>query len=555
MRKWVVVLSAVFASIWLVSPARGAGTAAKGDLWAIAKAKAPIHRYSTLFTAHDVRDRISTEKGLDEAVAWCKATGVTKVYIEVFRSNYQAERAALVRARDRFRREGFVVGGCVTTTNVGKRSTGWSLISCYTDPATQDRLERIFRYAAGLFDLVMIDDFWFTDCKCAQCRKAKGERSWSEFRCDLMSHLSRERIVKPAREVNPRVRIIVKFPEWYDLFHERGYDVVREPEIFDITWIGTETRDPDNPRWGRKPQYGAYWLALWADAFARGKLGGGWFDPLGTTPNTYVEQARQTILGLCRESMLFCYGALHRGTGPEDVAALRRELPQLLDLAEFVRGEKVRGVGTYKVPNSPPGGDNYIFNFVGMLGIPMTADIKYPADAPSLFLTGHDASDPSLEESLAASIERGTPILLTSNLRRALSEKMRKRVEASGNVRVLELDGKRTKRSSYGVLDSIRDLMNLPREKLDALRRPLLKPLGVEFSAPGKVSLYLYGREKVVVENFNDKTVEVRLAVAGAKNYKPAIVLPPSAKPKISPANGGAAIALPPRSLVALRVR
>ena len=32
------------------------------------------------------------------------------------------------------------------------------------------------------------------------------------------------------------------------------------------------------------------------------KCGGGWYDPSGTTEKTYVEQARQTILGGARES-------------------------------------------------------------------------------------------------------------------------------------------------------------------------------------------------------------------------------------------------------------
>ena len=32
----------------------------------------------------------------------------------------------------------------------------------------------------------MIDDFWFTDCECDECRKARGDQSWAEYRCDLM---------------------------------------------------------------------------------------------------------------------------------------------------------------------------------------------------------------------------------------------------------------------------------------------------------------------------------------------------------------------------------
>jgi hypothetical protein len=366
-----------------------------------------------------------------------------------------------------------------------------------------------------------------------------------------MARVSRENVIEPARAVNPEVKLIIKYPEWYDRFHDRGYGVMRQTDLFDITWIGTETRDPDNERWGKKPQYGAYWLARWTDAFSRGKLGGGWFDPLGTTPHTYVEQARQTILGQCRESMLFCYGALHRTHGPDDVAALRRELPGLLDLAAFALKQETRGVGTYKPPNSPPGEDWYIFNFIGMLGVPMTADIRFPADAPSLFLTSHALADPSFEEHLAAAIKQRKPILLTSGLAGRLPEKMRAQLKAP-QIHVLELKGDESGRSAYSVLDTVRDLMNLPRERVDALRKPLLEPLGIEFSAPSRVSLHLYGKDKAVVENFNDEPVDATLVASGTTGSVRAVVLPPDAGVKL--AAGGTKITLPPRSLVALKL-
>ena len=66
-----------------------------GGLWELAKAKQDIHRFSTLFTAQDVRDRLSSDEGIAAAIAWCRKTGVTKVYIEVFRDGYQAQREAL----------------------------------------------------------------------------------------------------------------------------------------------------------------------------------------------------------------------------------------------------------------------------------------------------------------------------------------------------------------------------------------------------------------------------------------------------------------------------
>jgi hypothetical protein len=52
-----------------------------------------------------------------------------------------------------------------------------------------------------------------------------------------MAHLSRERIRAPARRVNPQVRLIIKYPQWYDRFHERGDDVIRQTADFDRIWV------------------------------------------------------------------------------------------------------------------------------------------------------------------------------------------------------------------------------------------------------------------------------------------------------------------------------
>ena len=167
------------------------------DLWALARKEADMHRFSTLFTAQDVRRHLSTEEGINQAMDWCKKTAITKVYVEEYRDGYTAERTTLENARDKFKAAGFLVSGCVTTTKVGKPSTGWKdTISCYTDLATQAKIKDIFTYAAGMFDEIMIDDFWFTDCTCPECESARKARtvtvgdkkfpvpseSWSDYR-------------------------------------------------------------------------------------------------------------------------------------------------------------------------------------------------------------------------------------------------------------------------------------------------------------------------------------------------------------------------------------
>jgi hypothetical protein len=445
------------------------------------------------------------------AIDWCRKTAVTQVYVETFRDGYQAERAALQRAGERFRAAGIDVSGCVTTTQVGKSSTGWkNTISCYTDPATQAKLQSIFEYTAGLFDEIMIDDFWFTDCACPECdaaRRAKtvtiGEKTypvggdtWEDYRCELMVRLSRDRVLAPARRVNPKARLIIKYPQWYDNFHERGYEVVRETADFDRIWVGTETRDYQDRRWGGTPQYEAYFIMRWLGGLGGEKCGGGWYDPYGTTEQTYVEQARQTVLGGARESLLFCYGSLLENTGPKNVEALRANLPELFAVAEAVRRRPIVGIAAYKPPNSHPEKERRVFDFVGMLGLPLVPCHEFPARAPAAFFSVHSLKDSQLVPKLTAFIAAGKPVLLTDGL----SEQLAGKVDLSApNVHTLKVAG------------DPKSLLQWPQPELDALRESLLRPFHVSFRSPGQVALYLFRDGSWVVENFRDEAATVEL--------------------------------------------
>ena len=158
-----------------------------------------------------------------------------------------------------------------------------------------------------------------------------------------MVQLSRNRVLAAAKRVNPKATLIIKYPQWYDRFHERGYEVVRETADFDRIWVGTETRDYEDARWGGTPQYEAYFIMRWLGGIGGEKCGGGWFDPYGTTEKTYVEQARQTVLAGAKESLLFCYGALLKETGPANVQALRSCIPELT-----ASGRRSRPAASYR---------------------------------------------------------------------------------------------------------------------------------------------------------------------------------------------------------------
>jgi len=499
---------------------------AQNNLWQLAQDSASVHRFSTLFSAPDVLHCLSTDAGIDAAIAWCKASGITHVFIEAFRDDYQPERETLQHARDRFRAAGFLVSGCVTTTLFGKPSSGWGpLVVCYADQPTQAKLQAVFEYAARIFDEIMIDDFFIGDCRCPVCDAARqarlvtvGEKtypvesaSWADYHCTLMLHVAQDRVLAAAKKVNPKVRLIIKYPQWYDMYQERGYDVGRETAAFDRIWVGTETRDYTNEvHWGGTVQYEGYFLMRWLGDIGGDKCGGGWYDWLGTTESNYVEQARQTILAGARESMLFCYGGLNPDaqsvfsssipwptpTGQVDMAALRANLAELLATAREVQKRQPLGIAAYKPINSAAGTESRIFDFLGMMGLPLVPCHLFPTNAPAAFFSIHAFDDPNAAAEINDYIKTGHPVLLTENLAKLLSPRLN---ATAPNVRVVSLP--RT-------LDY---LMVQPEAPLDGLRAPLLDALHVSFRAPDQVALYLFSPDGWVVENFNNETVKVIL--------------------------------------------
>jgi len=512
-------------------------TARAGSLWELANENKDVLRIATLFTAQNVRDHLADEQGADKAIDWCKKTGVTHVFLETFRGSYTAERPMLEHAKARFKKAGFDISGCVTTTRVGKSSTGWKIIDCYTDIPTQKHLQEIFEYTASIFDEIMIDDFLFTDCQCDECQKARGDRSWAQYRCDLMMQVSRQRILEPARAVNPNVQIIIKYPQWYDNFHNRGYEVVRQTAEYERIWVGTETRDYEDPRWGGKVQYEAYYIMRWLGEIGGPKCGGGWFDPYGTHEDTYVEQARQTVLADAKEMLLFCYGSLQRDTGPANVARLRTEIPGLFELARLVRHKPIRGIAAPKPPNSDARDEQYVYDFVGMLGLPLVPTAAVSADAKAAFLPVQALKDPRLPDKLGTLLKAGAPVLITDGLAKHLTM-----LDAQAdNLLILKVNGEP------------KSLLNLTRHELEPIREKLLAPFGIRFDAPNKVALYLIGNNCVIVENFNDRAVTATLEFAMPIEARRTLVLPADGDVKLSCESGKVEFAsLPPRTLVAL---
>ena len=86
----------------------------------------------------------------------------------------------------------------------------------------------------------------------------------------------------------------------------------------------------------------------------------------------------------------------------------------------MVKQEPVNGVYGYKPPNSNAGNDYYIFDYMGMIGVPLIPTSKYPENADVIFLPSQAAADEKLIEQIENSVSNGKTVVVTPGLFNAL---------------------------------------------------------------------------------------------------------------------------------------
>ncbi|MCK5207895.1 MAG: hypothetical protein KAQ79_07740, partial [Cyclobacteriaceae bacterium] len=241
---------------------------------------------------------------------------------------------------------------------------------------------------------------------------AKGERSWSEYRRQLLTGLATSVFIEPARSVNPDINMIIKYPQWYDRFHMFGYDVETGPKLFDQVWVGTETRGQYTQRFGFVQPYEGFVNYSWISTLAGNKIGGAWFDHGDCDQLDFIEQAYQSVLAGANELVIFNYGSFVNGHQGHHL--LRMDFEKLAALAKAVKSAPVHGIAAYKPPQSDAGGDLYIMDFIGMLGIPLVPVSSYPMEAQTIFLPRQAATDPNIVAKVLASHKLGTRIIMTT---------------------------------------------------------------------------------------------------------------------------------------------
>ena len=499
-----------------------------------------------------------------EAVS--KHMKVDKIYLETHRDTVVIDQETLDKAKAFFLSKGVKVSGGITVT-INERNMFETY--CYSEPEHRKKLKEVVEFTARNFDEFILDDFFFTNCKSDSAIREKGTRSWTEYRLALMDEAGRNLVVGPAKAVNPKVRVTIKYPNWYDHFQNLGFNLETEPKYFDKIYTGTETRDPVNSN-QHLQEYHGYSIVRYFENIKPGGNAGGWVDHYGREPrDRFAEQIWLTIFAKAPEITFFNIGSIYSpAKGPDgkevpdsEAARIGGEVFAQLDKFLGDLGKPV-GVKTYKPYHSS--GEDFLPSYLGMIGIPMDIVPKFPVDAKTVLLTEQARFDPAIVEKIKRQLVDGKNVVITSGLLKALQGKGIEDIvelEHTGQtVSVREFQqgwrgggikaesdilipliryatndswevvsaftspSKTTgtpilhsARYSKGMLylitipNAIGDLYSYPPAVLKAIRDVVAKDMFVRLDAPSRVSLFVYDNDKFIVESFQENPVQARI--------------------------------------------
>ena len=519
---------------------------------------------------------------------------VDKIYLETHRDLQLVDDETLEAAKAFFKKQGLEVAGGITyTINEANEFETFS----YSDPEDRAMVRRIAEHTARHFDEFLLDDFFFTSSKKDVEIEAKGARSWTQYRLDLLKEAGQNLVVGPAKAVNPRVKVIIKYPNWYDHFQGLGFSLEDGPKIFDGVWTGTETRDPSGAQ--HLQNYLSYNIMRYFEHISDGRNGGGWVDSGGISMSMdrYAEQLFLTAIAKGRDVMLFAYNQLldvrlnprfrapWQGSGtswdydamtapfqkggktvtPTTMARIADVVLRQADELALKLGEPV-GIWSYKPYHSL--GEDFLQNYFGMIGLPMDMYASFPEGRGTVLLTEQAAADPDIVSKMERQLRSGGDVVITTGLLKAIPEKIADICELRcTDLKALVNDFGRYGKSDRDILipqiryltndswevisagrpltggvsgfpllhkakysggylyvlavpDDPGNLYDLPEGVLNELRRIVSRDVDLYLEGPAKVSLFLYDNHTVIVENFNDTPVDVRLVGSGSlKKY------------------------------------
>ncbi len=518
--------------------------------------------YSRVYETQQMKDPAWLES---RWAAVSKNMKVDKIYLETHRDTVIVDQATLDQAKQFFRSKGLKVAGGITIT-ISERNQFETY--CYANPEHRALLKKVVEFTARNFDEFILDDFFFTDCKADTDIAAKGNRTWTAFRLQQMDEAARNLIIAPARAVNPKVKVVIKYPNWYDHFQNLGFNLETEPRLFDGVYTGTETRDPAGNQ--HLQQYHGYSIVRYFDNLKPGANFGGWVDQGGMNlPNRFEEQLWLTLFAKAPEVTIFNIGAIYSpsrtpdGTVVPDSRAAKLAGPVFERVDAFLgQMGKPIGVKTYKPFHSY--GEDHLPSYLGMIGVPMDITPTFPAEANTILLTEQARFDPTIVAKIKQQLTDGKTVVITSGLLKALQGKgiedvveleytgrtvatrefavgfMGRGPKLDADILIPEiryftndswevvsaftslnrasgtpilLSAKYSKGRFYvlTIPNGQGDLYRYPQNVLKAIRDVLAKDMYVRLDAPSMVSLFVYDNDKFIVESFADETVQAKI--------------------------------------------
>jgi hypothetical protein len=519
-------------------------------------------KYSIYFTSGDVETLLGSEMKFRKTMDYFAPVKPVHVYLEGT-GRGEINIPLLKKVAERFRSIGIRVSGAMVPIGENGPST-------YNNQKDMAALEKRMRSLAQVFDDIILDDWLFTTAVDAKSVEERGNQSWADYRTALLLAQSKKYIIDPAKEVNPHVQITIKYPNWYEGHRDHGYDVYHETRLYDHMAVGIETRNRmvhDQ----HIPIYSGYVFQKWWPNVEPKKWVGSWLDnyDMKGDSNDYVAQVWQAVLAQTPEIILWCGNQLYPTNPSSDVYPhFISLLPEFDRVAGLIKGGS-RGVPMYLPYGST--GEYNIFAYLGMAGIPIEPVATFPEESRNAIFTLHSISEGSLKpdtllvQKLLGRLRNGKDVFLTWGLWEKFQNTEFKNTlhllpvgegsVTSDQFRLREGWWKQNLIKSdrpitfpkiatttwpyvrdiaverddydYGVLfhvpylngniyilnmpDNSYDLLRLPPEVLNTLRRAFHDDVNIELNGPGGVGMYLFGTNLYVLYNMSDETASLKL--------------------------------------------
>ncbi len=365
-----------------------------------------------------------------------------KVYLEVYRNHDFLSDADIETIKKEFAAKGIEVAGGMTLAAGG--FNGQFGTFDYEDPKDRAECQKAVETAAKHFDEVIMDDFFFYTSKSDADIAAKGDRSWTQYRLEKMREVSADLVLGPAKKVNPKVRVIIKFPNWYEHFQGLGYDLEKEPLMYDGLYTGTETRDPvvtDQ----LLQQYESYEvIRYYANIRPDHYNGGGWVDTYSTLyADRYAEELWDTMFAKAPEITLFNWmpaasdetydGGDRKAWEGQDTSFNWKAITAAykpaagdpgpgwglaagaaLKTVDGVLGQLGNPIGIPSYKPFQSSGEDFLQNYLGNMGIPIEMTPHFPKDAPVILLTAAAAKDPDIINEVKGQLQASKTVFVTS---------------------------------------------------------------------------------------------------------------------------------------------